>query len=283
MPARALSAISAARPARRILARMGRIACLGRHASAGAAPWRAWGAVAAALALAGGCGGALAAGDPEPFVGLESLCSAPLQVTVRQPTAGELQQMELVSGTDIMVTYAVVQTGVAVGMVGAGVLPTLGAMSVAVFGVILPLTYGVGKAWESSRRHTLEQAIAEVEFNRITEATLRRRLPAACTPGEGSEAGQLEVLVLGYGLRSGSPGSACAHGVAQVRLQLPGQAVQTRRVAAGERSEQPDVPPPHCAEVERFVEHGGALARQAVGDVAATLGALIARQLRNTP
>jgi len=77
--------------------------------------------VAAALALAGGCGGcggALAAGDPEPFVGLESLCSAPLQVTVRQPTAGELQQMELVSGTDIMVTYAVVQTGVA----GTGLL-----------------------------------------------------------------------------------------------------------------------------------------------------------------
>lgn len=229
--------------------------------------------------LAAACAGIAAAVEPEAFSGLDALCAAPLQVTVRQPTVGELQQMALVSDRGIMVTYFAVQTGVAVGMVEAGVLPSLGAMSVAVFGVVLPVTYGIGKAWEASRRHTLEQAIKGVKFNQITEATLRRRLPAACTPGEGPEAGQLEVLVVGYGLRNGRAGSACAYGVAQVRLQLPGQTAETRRVAVGESSEEPDVPPPHCAEIERFIEDGGALTRQAVGDVAAILGALIARRL----
>jgi hypothetical protein len=159
----------------------------------------------------------------------------------------------------------------------------VGALSAAVFVVILPVTYGIGKAWEASRRHTLEEAIASVKFTEAAEATLRRRLPTACRPGTGPDAGQLEVLVLGYGLRNGRAGSACAHGVAQVRLQLPGQPAQTRRVAVGEDSVQPDLPPPHCAEIERFIENGGALARQAVGDVAATLGALVALQLRSPP
>jgi hypothetical protein len=204
-------------------------------------------------------------------------------VIVRQPTVGELQQIGLVSEQGIMVSYLVVQTGVAVGMVEAGVLPTLGAMSAAVFGVILPITYGIGKAWEASRRHTLEQAIADVKFDQIAEAALRRRLPAACKPGEGADAGQLTVLVLGYGLRSGKAGSACAHGLAEVQLQLPGQPTQTRRVAIGERSGHPALPPPYCAEIDRFIEQDGKLTRQAVGEVAATLGALIAWQLSNPP
>jgi hypothetical protein len=236
-----------------------------------------------AFALAGVCGAAAATDEPEAFIGLARLCAAPLQVTVRQPTVGELQQMGLVSDEGIMVTYMLVNTGVAVGMVGAGVLPTLGTLSVAVFGVILPVTYGIGKAWEASRRQTLEKAIADVKFNQIAEGALRRRLPAACTPGEGPDAGHLEVLVLGYGLRSGKAGSACAHGMAQVGLQLPGQPAQTRRVVVGERGEDPDVPPPYCADIERFIEQDGALTRQAVGEVAATLGALIARQLRGPP
>jgi hypothetical protein len=235
------------------------------------------------LALVGVCGGLAAADESEVFIGLDRLCAAPLQVTVRQPTVGELQQMGLVSDQGIMVAYVLVQTGVAVGMVGAGVLPNLGTLSVAVFGVILPVTYGIGKAWEASRRQTLERAIADVKFNQIAEGALRRRLPAVCIPGEGPDAGHLEVLVLGYGLRSGKAGSACAHGMAQVGLQLPGQPAQTRRVAVGEHSADPDVPPPYCADIERFIEQDGALTRQAVGEVAATLGALIARQLSGPP
>jgi hypothetical protein len=64
----------------------------------------------AALALAAVCGHTAAVPDPEAFSGLDALCAAPLQVTVRQPTVGELQQMELVSGQGIMVTYLAVQT-----------------------------------------------------------------------------------------------------------------------------------------------------------------------------
>lgn len=244
--------------------------------------------LALGLLLTGGAGSAGAVELVPDFSDRESLCRQPLVVTVRKPTVGELQQKDLIGGEALMTTFVVVDVGVGIAMVEAGVLPTIGNLSAAVFGVVLPLTYGIAKAWEHSRRRTLEQAIAGVAFVPLAEAALRLRLPPACTAAALAHTpdaipGRLELLILGYGLRGARGATACSFALAHATLTLPDRPPQTVRIAVGESSDDPMVPAPYCAEIGHFLEEDGAVTARAVEDAAATLGALVAHRLRPAP
>lgn len=242
----------------------------------------------AALALATAAA-AQAVGPPErarAFDDLARLCAQPLRITVRTPTVGELQQRDLVSGEITMRSFVVVEVGVGVAMVEAGLLPTLANLSAAVFGIVIPLTWGITKGWEQARRRTLEQAIAAVPVTRIAEAALRRRLSPECrepTADAAGPASQLELLVLGHGLRGERGTRACSFALALATLQRPDRAPQTLRLAIGEPSDDPLVPPPWCADVTHFLADDGAATTRALEEAAAALGALAARHLRADP
>jgi len=212
------------------------------------------------------------------FEGLAALCAQPLEIVVRQPTVAEWQVSELLSDTALAGTYVAVNVGAGIGMVEAGMLPTLANLTAVAFGVVLPLTFAIAKGWEQAQRRTLERAITETRFVPIAEAALRRRLPAACTQGGGPGAAQLELLVVGYGLRGGT--TPCVHALAHATLRLPGREAQTLRVAIGEPPDDPDLPVPYCAEVAQFLADDGAALRRGLEDAALTLGAYVARKLQ---
>lgn len=201
-------------------------------------------------------------------------------LTVRRATEAELKDLELVSSDETM-SMAVGGPVITGGGFGAAALP-LGAAYATYLVVVLPATLLFADKLDSSRRNAFASAIREVDVAGITDAELRRRYHFQATASPGQPDG-LEILIGSYGFEQGSPNHICVFLHAHLRAMAGGAPVFDDTVHIANRDGSLDAPPPYCTQAQRFGEHHGALAKQALSETAEILAGIVAARLGTRP
>lgn len=136
-----------------------------------------------------------------------------------------------------------------------------------------------GKALERHRQSLIAESVAKVDFPRLTQMALRRRLKAAeAVPDETTER-RVEVVILGYGFSGHQGENACSFLHALIRLDLPGHDTQEDQIFIEPFRRSDDAPPAYCTLEKKLFANDGELARKTLTESAEILAAIVARRL----
>jgi hypothetical protein len=225
---------------------------------------------------------------PRKFDALEELHRGPIAVQVRMAQAAELQDFGRISDAEAMTLLfgSLILVG---GGFGAAALPLLGAY--AAWGTIFFGGAAPGmSAVEQSRQSSIVEAIAKVDFPRIAQTALERRLGAIAAGSEAAETipdmeRHVEVVVLNYGFAwdSAARDTACSFLHAEIRLTIPNHEMQKDWVYVEPSRRSDDAPPAYCSYAKKLFADDSALARQTLSESAEILAAIVARRLEGTP
>ena len=223
---------------------------------------------------------------PRKFDGLEALHRGPIAVQVRMAGAADLQNFGRLSTAEIM-TLMFGSIILVSGGFGAAALPLLGAYAAwgaFFFGGVAP----GASAFEKYRQSNIAEAIAKVDFPRIAQAALQRRLGQTVAEAEaetgtipGAER-QVEVVVLSYGFAWETSDSACSFLQAQIRLTIPDHATQEDWVYIEPSRRSDDAPPAYCTYTNKLFANDSELARQTLSESAEILAAIVAHRLEGS-
>lgn len=228
------------------------------------------------------------ASAPRKFAGLDELHSGPISVEVRMARAAELENLELVTQDEALTILlgGIILVGAGLGAAGVTMAVPVWAVPALKGAMGLAATTPGGTALvglEGYRQSVLEDSVAKVDFSRLTQTALRRRLRATeASPDDEAPERSVEVMILGYGLvRGPQADSACSFLQALIRLHLPGHDTQEDWVFIEPSRRSDDAPPPYCTTVKRFIANGGELVRQTWTESAEILAAIVARRLED--
>ena len=218
---------------------------------------------------------------PRKFAGLNALHLGPISVEVRMAEAAELRNLGLVTSDEAM-TLLLGGAVLIGGSFGAAALPLL--LAYAAYFAFLAAATPALSGLEGHRQSVLAESVAKVDFPRLTQTALQRRLRATETPPDEAPERRVEVAILGYGfVRGPQKDSACSFLHALIRLDLPGHDTQEDRVFIEPSRRSDDAPPPYCTEAKKFLVDNGELARQTWIESTEILAAIVSRRLENRP